>query len=138
MLENAGRPTSRSSPPASRDAKRDQSSLYTITVEDSDRQKTLRVVQSLVNSFVEDTLGGKRTGSDTAQRFLRQQIAEYEQRLGDGREQLAEFKKNNIGLVPGAQGDYFSRLQAETDSCAARRGAACAWPTSAAPSCSAS
>jgi polysaccharide chain length determinant protein (PEP-CTERM system associated) len=95
--------------------RRDQSSLYTISVEGVDRQKSLKVVQSLVNSFVEDTLGGKRTGSDAAQRFLRDQIAEYDRRLAEAESRLAAFKKDNIGLVPGAQGDYFSRLQGETD-----------------------
>ena len=36
-------------------------------------------------------------------------------RLAEAESRLAEFKKGNIGLVPGAQGDYFSRLQGETD-----------------------
>lgn len=115
MLEKLAANIKVDSAASSADSKRDQSSLYTITVDGSDRQKSLRVVQSLVNSFVEDTLGGKRTGSDSAQRFLRQQIAEYDQRLAEAEGRLADFKKNNIGLVPGAQGDYFSRLQAETD-----------------------
>src|SRR5690606_37232984 len=28
---------------------------------------------------------------------------------------LAEFKKRNVGMMPGEQGDYFSRLQGEMD-----------------------
>ncbi|MGH3429076.1 MAG: hypothetical protein ACRDQZ_16175, partial [Mycobacteriales bacterium] len=28
---------------------------------------------------------------------------------------MADFKRENAGLVPGATGDYFSRLHAETD-----------------------
>jgi polysaccharide chain length determinant protein (PEP-CTERM system associated) len=96
-------------------AKKNESSLYTISNRGPDRQKSLKVVQSLVNSFVEDTLGGKRSGSDTAQRFLRDQVAEYEKRLADAEKQLAEFKKGNLGVVPGAQGGYFNRLQSETE-----------------------
>jgi polysaccharide chain length determinant protein (PEP-CTERM system associated) len=100
---------------ASSRSSRDQSSLYTITTRDSDPQKALKVVQTLVNSFVEDSLGGKRTGADVAQRFLRQQIDDYDKRLADAENRLADFKKRNIGLVPGTRGDYFSRLQSETD-----------------------
>ncbi len=96
-------------------SKKDQSSLYTISARDSERPKALKIVQSLVNSFVEDSLGGKRTGNDSAQRFLKQQIAEYDARLAESENKLAEFKKKNIGLVPGARGDYFQRLQSETD-----------------------
>lgn len=87
--------------------------VYTIQYEDPERPTSLRVVELLVNTFVEETLGGKRTGSEVAQKFLRQQIEEYERRLREAEERLADFKKKNVGLMPGAQGDYFSRLQAE-------------------------
>ena len=96
-----------------RERSRNSDSLYTITYENSDRAKALAVVRTLLNSLVEDTLGGKRSGADTAQKFLRDQIADYEKRLGTAEGALAEFKKSNVGLVPGAQGDYFSRLQNE-------------------------
>ena len=99
--------------PGGLERSRNSDSLYTITYQDSDRAKALAVVRTLLNSLVEDTLGGKRSGADTAQKFLRDQIADYEKRLGTAESALAEFKKKNVGLVPGAQGDYFSRLQTE-------------------------
>jgi polysaccharide chain length determinant protein (PEP-CTERM system associated) len=58
-------------------------------------------------------VSGKRSGADSAQKFLGDQIKDYERRLSDAEQRLAEFKKKNVGLVPGEQGDYFSRLQAE-------------------------
>lgn len=97
------------------DRGKDQSSLYALSVRGNDRERALKTLQTLVNSFLESSLGGKRTNSDSAQRFLRQQIAEYEQRLSEAENGLADFKRKNIGLVPGAQGDYFTRLQNETD-----------------------
>jgi polysaccharide chain length determinant protein (PEP-CTERM system associated) len=90
-------------------------SIYTITYEDRSRAKSLQVVDRLLNTFVEDTLGGKRQGSADAQKFLEVQIAEYEARLSDAETRLADFKRKNVGLVPGDQGDYFARLQAEID-----------------------
>jgi polysaccharide chain length determinant protein (PEP-CTERM system associated) len=86
--------------------------LYRIAYEDNDRQNALKVVDTLLNSFVEDTMSSSGTAS--AQRFLREQIADYDRRLADAENRLAEFKKKNFGLVPGAQGDHFSRLTTET------------------------
>lgn len=87
--------------------------VYTLQYQDPQRDTSLKVVERLLNTFVEETLGGKRMGSEVAQKFLREQIEEYERRLREAEERLADFKKRNVGLMPGAQGDYFSRLQAE-------------------------
>jgi polysaccharide chain length determinant protein (PEP-CTERM system associated) len=87
--------------------------LYTISFQDFSRPKSLAVVQNLLDSFVEDTLGSKRVGQEDAQRFLREQIAEYEQRLRDSEAKLSDFKKHNVGVMPSDRGDYFARLQSE-------------------------
>jgi polysaccharide chain length determinant protein (PEP-CTERM system associated) len=89
--------------------------VYVIAYSHQNRDTSLRVVERLVNTFVEGTLGGKREGSAQAQQFLVAQISDYEQRLRQAEERLAAFKKDNVGLMPGAQGDYFTRLQAELD-----------------------
>jgi polysaccharide chain length determinant protein (PEP-CTERM system associated) len=87
--------------------------LYVIRFQDTDRDKSVEVVQTLLNAFVESALGDKRTGQETAQRFLTTQISEYEQRLAQAEQRLAEFKKTNLGLMPDSQGDYFGRMQQE-------------------------
>jgi polysaccharide chain length determinant protein (PEP-CTERM system associated) len=68
----------------------------------------------MLNSFVENALGEKRSGQETAQRFIDDQIAEYEQRLADAEARVAEFKKNNVGMMPDSRGDYFGRMQQES------------------------
>ncbi len=88
--------------------------LYRIAYSDKDRRIALRVVDVLLNSFVEDTMGSEHSGNASAERFLREQIADYDRRLGEAEARLAEFKKRNFGLVPGAEGDHFSRLTTET------------------------
>ncbi|MCB1624718.1 MAG: hypothetical protein KDI32_09030 [Pseudomonadales bacterium] len=90
-------------------------SLYTISYRHPVREKSLAVVRNLVASFVDDTIGGKRTDSDTAQRFLREQIRDYEQRLSESEGRLADFKKRNVGLIPGEKGDFFSRQATEME-----------------------
>jgi polysaccharide chain length determinant protein (PEP-CTERM system associated) len=87
--------------------------VFTLTYEDRNRETSLRVVEMLMNTFVEEVLGGKRTGSEVGKKFLQEQIEEYEQRLRESEERLADFKRRNVGLMPGAQGDYFTRLQGE-------------------------
>ncbi|HEY0941121.1 MAG TPA: XrtA system polysaccharide chain length determinant [Steroidobacter sp.] len=90
--------------------------LFVISYQDSDRDMSLKVVDKLLNTLVEGTLGGKREGSENARKFLREQIADYERRLSEAEQRLAEFKKRNVGLMPGGQGgDYFTRLQNEMD-----------------------
>ena len=65
--------------------------------------------------LIVDTLGGKRQGSEDAQKFLETQIRDYETRLRAAEDKLAEFKKQNVGAMPTEQGGYFARLQAEMD-----------------------
>jgi len=89
--------------------------IYGFRYLDGDRARSLRVVEALLNTFVDQTLGGKREGSEHAQRFLQTQIKDYEQRLRAAEDRLAAFKKKNVGLMPSEQGGYFTQLQNETD-----------------------
>lgn len=87
--------------------------VYTIGYASYDRETSLHVVDYLLNTFVSDTLGGKRENQEVTQSFLREQIKEYELRLREDEQRLADFKRRNVGQMPGAQGDYFTRLQVE-------------------------
>src|SRR6266436_2416477 len=90
--------------------------LYTITYADQDRQTAHRVVDQLLKLFLANALGGSQEGSERAQQFLTQQIAEYDKKLQAAESRLADFKRHNAGLVPGATGgDYFTRLHGDTD-----------------------
>jgi len=85
--------------------------VYSISFEHTDRAKAEIVVQSLVDTFVERSLGQDRTDSVQAQSFLQQQIGEYEKRLTRAEDALAEFKRENIQYMPDQRGDYFGKLQ---------------------------
>ena len=89
--------------------------IYVLSYSHPDREMSLRVVDRLVNTFVEEALGGKREGSEQAQKFLVEQIAEVDAQLRQAEDRRADFKKKNVGMMPGAQGDYFTRLQAELE-----------------------
>lgn len=100
---------------SSREGDRDAGSIYGIIYQDGNRARSLKVVEQLLNTLIVDTLGGKRQGSQDAQKFLEIQIKDYETRLRAAEDKLADFKKQNVGAMPTEQGGYFTRLQAEMD-----------------------
>jgi polysaccharide chain length determinant protein (PEP-CTERM system associated) len=102
-------------PPTTRDP-RIPNTLFRITVTDGSRPLALNIVDVLLNSFVEGSMRSDRTGTATAQKFLQDQLTEIGRRLADSEAALAAFKKKNIGLVPGDQGDYFQRLSSQIQS----------------------
>jgi len=89
--------------------------VYDVTYRDTNRSRALHVVSTLVTTFVDETLGGKRAASENAQKFLETQLHDYEQRLKQAEARLADFKEKNIGLMPTEQGGYFAQLQTELD-----------------------
>ena len=91
---------------------RDAPTLYTITYTDPDRARSVQVVDHLLNDFVEGSMTDNSEGSQQAEQFLAQQIRHYGQLLSATEQQLADFKKRNLGLLPNEQGDYFAHLQA--------------------------
>jgi polysaccharide chain length determinant protein (PEP-CTERM system associated) len=95
---------------------REAGSVYSISYQDVSRDRALKTVEILQTRLIENTLGGKRQGSASAQKFLETQIRDYEQRLRDAEDRLAAFKKGNVGLMPTEQGGYFNRLQNEMES----------------------
>ncbi len=86
--------------------------LYSIAYRDSDRNEARRVVQSLLSIFVESSLGDQRKGSDTARRFIEEQIRTYEKRLEEAENRVKEFKLKNMGLMGPDGRDYFSKMTA--------------------------
>ncbi len=97
------------------DDRKSAGTTYNFSYLDSDRARSLRVVNTLLTSFVERTLGGKREDAEAAQTFLQVQMKDYENRLGAAEDKLAKFKKEHVGLMPNDQGGFFVQLQNEVD-----------------------
>ena len=72
--------------------------LYTISYRDTDPAKAQRIVQSLVSIFIESSLGGKRQDSDSARKFIEEQIRNYEKKLEEAESRLKDFKLRNIDI----------------------------------------
>jgi len=90
-----------------------KSKFFTISYRDIDPDVSVSVVKSLLDSFINQSVGGSRGDAESAQKFLMDQISDYEARLTAAEQRLADFKKQNVGLMPDQRGGYYERLQAE-------------------------
>ncbi len=89
-----------------------QNNLFVINYKNRKPETAKTVVQTLVNIFIEQSLAGGRVKAEQAERFLNDQIKEYEARLLQSENALKEFKIKNMGLIPGEGGrDYIVRMQ---------------------------
>lgn len=84
--------------------------LYTLGYRDPSPEKAKRVVQSLVSIFIESSLGGSRKDSDTAKKFIDDQIKTYVAKLEEAESRLKEFKLRNIETQTADGKDMTSRL----------------------------
>jgi len=92
--------------------RREGNQRFEISFRDTDRERAVKVVQIILDTFIEGTLKKRRTGFETAREFLEQQIHQQEARLAEAEQKLAEFKRRNIGRLPTEQGSYVDNLQA--------------------------
>ena len=84
--------------------------LYTISFSDKNPQDAKKVVQALLTLFIEGSLGDKRKDSDTARRFLDEQLKLYTEKLTSAENALTEFKRRNIGLLPGEGQSFYTKI----------------------------
>ena len=88
-------------------------SIYNIIYQHENRDKAVEVVRELLRNFEEGTAAGNREGASEGQQFLDEQIAEASKKLQEQEQQIAEFQKRNLNVLPGQKGDYFARYAQE-------------------------
>lgn len=92
--------------------------LYAIAYRDTDRQRAKDVVQSLLEIFVESSVGNKRNDTQSTLLFLDEQIKQYDESLKTAENALKQFKLKYMGIAgQGGQAgqDFFARMARLSD-----------------------
>ncbi len=89
-----------------------KSNIYVVAYRDSDAKLATRVVEAVLNIFVEHSLGESRRDASKSREFIEAQIREHEKRLSEAEERRKEFKRQNVGRMPSQGQDYYYRLEA--------------------------
>jgi polysaccharide chain length determinant protein (PEP-CTERM system associated) len=84
--------------------------LYTLSYRGESPAKALRVVQALMTIFVESSLGDSKNDSDSARRFIEDQIGSYEVKLSEAEARLKDFRLRNIDLQSEGGLDLAGRM----------------------------
>lgn len=84
--------------------------LFTISYSHQSARTSQVVVQETLDLFVEGAIGESRADSDNASRFLDEQVSDYERRLSQSEQQLADFQRQYAYLLPVA-GTFYENLQ---------------------------
>jgi polysaccharide chain length determinant protein (PEP-CTERM system associated) len=84
--------------------------LYTIAYADENPEQAKRVVQSLLTLFMQGPAGDKRKDSDSARRFIDEQLKGYSEKLVAAENAVTEFKRRHQGIMPGDGRGYYARL----------------------------
>lgn len=92
-----------------------RSNLYSISYTDTDPEIAHQVVQQLLTTWMEGALGSSRQQAASAQQFLVKQVEEYERRLNEAEQRLADFKKKHVGSMPSEGRGYYDRMQSLMD-----------------------
>lgn len=88
--------------------------VYNVSYRSNSREQSQLVVEQLVTMFVQSGQGNKKRDTESARKFIDDQIAAYEKRLEEAENRLKEFRLRNLSITGGAQ-DFVARSQAAAE-----------------------
>jgi polysaccharide chain length determinant protein (PEP-CTERM system associated) len=89
--------------------------LYTLSFRDESPETSLRVVQSLLSIFLDSNQAGSRNDSDSARRFIEEQIKNYEKKLTDAETRLKDFRLRHLNAPAQGGLDMAGRMSEVTN-----------------------
>jgi len=85
--------------------------LYTFRYSHTEAYIAKQVIDNVLKTLVDGSVLDSITDKKSAQKFIVDQLEQQEIRLTVAEEELAQFKKKNVGLMPSDGQGYYSRLQ---------------------------
>lgn len=89
----------------------DQRGVYNIVYQHPNPQIAHSVVRTTVDMFKETLAAAGQDDAEAAQRFIVNQLKEYEAKLQEAERRLKEFKQEHVGLMPEDGRSYYGRLE---------------------------
>ncbi|HXX84677.1 MAG TPA: XrtA system polysaccharide chain length determinant [Casimicrobiaceae bacterium] len=84
--------------------------VYTIAFRYVDGRKARDVVQAALSTFIEQSVGQTRVGTDSARKFLDEQIKDYEGKLRESEARVQAFKLKYMGLLGNSGQGYVAQM----------------------------
>ena len=94
---------------------RNSEAIFTFAYSHTQPHIARQVIEHLLKTLIDGAVLDSFTDKKTAQKFLVEQIEQQEIRLTVAEEKLANFKQQNVGLMPSDGLGYYSRLQIAYD-----------------------
>lgn len=92
--------------------KAEGSNIFDVSFTDRDPVLAKKVVDTLLNIFVETNLGQSRSSMENARNFIENQIADYENQLKQQDQRLADYKAQHVELLAATGANFAARLEA--------------------------
>jgi polysaccharide chain length determinant protein (PEP-CTERM system associated) len=89
--------------------------VYTIAFRYIDGRKARDVVQAALSTFIEQSLGQTRIGTDSARKFLDEQIKDYEDRLRESEARMQAFRLKYMGYLGNSTQTYLGQMGTLTE-----------------------
>jgi polysaccharide chain length determinant protein (PEP-CTERM system associated) len=89
--------------------------IYTIAFRYPDGRKARDVVQAALSTFIEQSLGRTRSGTDSARKFIDDQIKDYESKLRESEARLQAFRLKYLGLIGTTGLGYVQQMTTVTE-----------------------
>src|SRR5438034_4393338 len=89
--------------------------VYTIAFRYPDGRKARDVVQAALSTFIEQSLGRTRLGTDSARRFVDDQIKDYEAKLRESEARMQAFRLKYLGLLGTSGQGYVGQMGTLTE-----------------------
>jgi len=85
--------------------------IFSISYDSENPVMAQKVVQAVLTVFSEQAAQSTLNDVDSAQRFIEDQIREYEKRLRNAEKARENFKRANLGLLPGENEGQVNKMQ---------------------------
>ena len=92
-------------------ADKEKKGLYTVTYQYSDARITQRVVEVLINRFLDNIIKRIRVDSENSRQIIDEQIGAYRSNLEEAALRIKRFKQEHVDLVSEDGLTYYARLQ---------------------------